>query len=733
MSNYYKVFCQIDKKWEYVWSDTEPTECPQSDHIGPNSIDPNSITFIRKKTFKVVRVAKNGDGDYDNISEALLKESGPDMVFLVHPGTYIENNPLILDMGVTVASVGTPGNTRIIAMNSNEDIFRLSSWSKVEGFFLSGVHGPNGRAIYFDGRGIGTFASVEYCVIRGCNTAFETAYGPDTLLAMRNLIVPYFSTARGVYCHSGGKFTGLTIMMTGALSPSNTLANISKGIECTGKGSNVSLTTTTINNCDEGLIINDDGNVEATLLNIGKNKKSIIIGETGENTRLRVSSLHITDSHDYDIDILAKDCDIEIFSGELDQDKINNPNNTKLNAKFYSFKNSKKYQTYTGELRIGSLQDPTLLSIGEGRYDSKNLILLTNDNLEDGNWVDLTKEAKSTNNSTFHFFQNINPGNCCYVGFINNIYGFKINVTKSLIIPTSRNNIITEYWNGNEWKYLHTMQTKAIKPFYINTMSFLSYKEKQHLRFGITSQTEMPNKIINGINRKWIRFRLINEITELPEIEYIKIHTNNTCINKDGFIEFFGESRIEHKLNISLENMNHFNDTTHLGNQPIYLSKNIGILRKNNCFGNNHHSRLSYVNYLPKNLDISFPLKMKLSFLVDNDSEGNIEFIFRIGYTAEDTNLYISENNVNDPNSVLSKKIKYIKENSKFKDTRAEISLDIDNININPEGNSYLMWIGLERDARDINDNDTYNGNVILLQLSVFGIVWNNGAHILGY
>lgn len=46
MSSYYRIFCETDEKWEYVFSVSEPTECPTDSN---HTVNPNSVSLKKAK------------------------------------------------------------------------------------------------------------------------------------------------------------------------------------------------------------------------------------------------------------------------------------------------------------------------------------------------------------------------------------------------------------------------------------------------------------------------------------------------------------------------------------------------------------------------------------------------------------------------------------------------------------------------------------------------------------
>ena len=381
--------------------------------------------------------------------------------------------------------------------------------------------------------------------------------------------------------------------------------------------------------------VDNDGEFELTLFTSNTCGTGLYVGNTSTKSKVRAASFNIVNSITYDIDIQSTNADIELFSGEVDANLINNPNRVIINGKFYSYVDNKKFQTITGDLRVGTLEIPSTVMMGEGKYKNSTLTVFSNDNLEAGTWVDNTVAALSSDDSTFNLFQAVATGNCFYVGSTSNIYGIKVNVTTTSTSTPSKSDIVAEYWDGSAWTSLNSMQLLSTSPYYHNMDSFVTSANKQHLRYNITTATSMPNKTLNSVNKKWIRYRIVNTITGIPQAEYIKLHTNAKKINKDGFTEYFGNSRERCALNF-----NTYLSNSTPGSQEIFLSDNLSVSKSNNKFADGAVTRIGLNTYMKTCTDTSFPIKLKFAFMGDNNTAGDVEWKVRYAYTTSGSSIY---------------------------------------------------------------------------------------------
>jgi hypothetical protein len=443
------------------------------------------------------------------------------------------------------------------------------------------------------------------------------------------------------------------------------------------------------------------------------NGTGILVGSNTTTNKVSASYVKLVDCINYDMNLQYTDGIIDINSGEIDSDKINNPNEVTYNARFHTNKDGDQTQTITGRLKFGTASDPSNISMGEGKYNINDIIFLTNTDLEAGTWTNMTDDAISNTGSTFNIFSDTGIGNCFYIGSTKPIVGFKINVTTSTNDIYTQSDIIMEYWNGSLWTEFYVMNTLADPPFYCNTDHFICIQDKQQVRFGLTTAAPFVNKSLNGFTKKWIRGRLAVAISNLPQAEYIKLHVNQTEVGKDGFVEHFGNSRTHDLLPWMFESMEILGSS--LNDQPVYMYDNIGIDRTGNRFDNGVISRKGRINILPKDIDISFPIKFTLSFIGDSDNSGDVIWNIRWISSNIDSNLYRST--LDAPNTLSDENIKTVTTsiplNHKDKETRQNFTIEINHMNPNPSSkHPDNIWIMIERDGVA----DTYDGNITMVQ-----------------
>lgn len=703
------------------------------DNVLTNTINNVEYKYFGNLRFEII-ISKNSQSHYNSLYEAIAANNTPNNIFIIYPGIYIEQNPIILPPGTTITSIGSTANTVIVAQDPNQDLLVLNTQCKLFGLTLNGAYGLGSRGIYFDGSlggGLGGFTVIGECFIFDCNIGLEcdgkniamadTIYCDKFIVAARQC-----NTAKGVYCHSGGQFITTTCYLNGNLS-----YTIAQAYVCIGNGSKISLCTASVWFCGTGVYIDNLGNVEITLLNMQYNNIGLLIGDTGTTSRVSASSIIFNNSATYDLSIEAIRANVEIYSSFLDDAKINNPNNVNITIRYNANKFGTYYQTILGDMQIGSHLLPSKLGVGEGLYINNGIVILSNDNLEVGTWTDNTTNALNGIGINFNLVNNVNAGNCMYIGSNKKIYGLKISVVTATSSTTLLDDVIWEFWNGTNWIEFKVFQSLPTTPTHAYLNSFISQEATYHIRFGLTSNAPFINKTLNGYSKHWIRYRLVNNISSIPICNQVKIHTNSCIINTDGSIQFMGQAREVKDFKI-----NTYASNSSPGSQELFFASNLSIALTNNVFTYNNTIRLGCIFKMPIEIDISFPLLLNIGFIVDNVNAGNISWTLRYIWAKSNTNIYLNaldaDNNPN-PDIKTITKVTTINANTNFEDLRETIIVDVSRIpSCMSVTDKYFFYGTLER-ASGTDVNDTYPGNVILSYLDGNYVIWANGGHIEGF
>jgi len=694
-------------------------------------VNGTTLSYLANR-FNEIHISKDAQNNYSTIRAALDAETGENLVFIVHPGTYAENNPLVVRNGCVLRSDGIFENAIITANNPNSNLIDLGSKALVRGLTIQGTTGACG--VYFDASasgGANYTSSVQECAFKNCLTAIE-ADGkngsgiPDMLFCEKIKIMPTSQNlSRGLYAHAKGQIVSLVLGMFGV--PGYFVIN--EGVKVDGAGSKISISSNSIWFLNKAMVVDNGGELEINLVTAGYNAIGLEVGSTGTTSIVNAAGLGISNSVAYDLNILPSDAIIQIHSGVLDDTKVNNPNNVTLNAIYHLVRYGKYYQNMTGNVLLGSSREPSKLYAGEGHYDVDRVYILSNSNLEAGSFVDNTTGALSDTAPPFDMFQGTAANNCVYIGRQLNPVGCKVYVNTACTSPVAHTDLAYEYWNGSTWVEFHVATYNSSAPFYTPTNGFPSTVGNYHVMFGLTSASPLAIKTINGKTAKWVRIRIINALSSIPTLEYMKPHPNSTEIGGDGFITHFGDSRVVRK--ISLEYADSYAASSP-ADQPMYMSDGLYINSIHNSYATGALNSVSFAITLPRNTDSSFPLKLVLNYAGSSNSAGNV--LWRVRYDSTKSGSAVYRNTTDAPTTSANEKTATLVQAITAADTAvtSAIKFNICDILANLEGASQTtLWLVVERVGTD--GSDTYGGSINVYDMSLSGVVWCEGTHLLGY
>lgn len=684
----------------------------------------------------IIHVSPNpGEGYYTSLKDAVTAE-GDNKVYILHPGTYVEDNPVTIPNSSTVRGEGSPLSVVIFPMNPASTLIEMGQGSTLEHLTLVGSVTDGviaaGDAVHFDASTSGTLCQVEKCVIKNFNgacvaTGNNTAFCGTMLINQGMILADTGNLTHGICGEAGAQVIARSCVINGHPISGYTINHALHALDLYTKFTAVQHS---ISYCTTAAAVDNNGELEVNLLTVSGADKALIVGATGTESKIRAGQFNMKNSTTYDLDIQATDAQIVLIGSEMDESKINNPNNVTINAQFSNRKNERNHQAIIGDVRIGTVTVPSRCALGQGRYDVSSLIAFQNTNGEVGTWTDITTEAKSLGGSTFGMFAGTTIGQCTYIGntYASNILGIEVSVTTAYA-GAVLGDIVPEYWDGGAWQTLPIMVTNSVAPYYNSSTSLASAVGVYNVRFGITSGTSIPTKILNGVEAEWFRIRLsVGTWPSLPLLEYIKLHTSTSEFNTDGVLEFYGDARSIGQLPWSLNLTDKVDSTP--ASQDIFLGKSIGVGRSFNEFQSIQTDRIGLCEFLPPDIDTSFPLKIKFACLGSSAVSGDVDFNVRWGITNAASAVYTTTaaapvTSVGERSTTSS--ITITNNTSEF---RGEISIDIQGvIPVSSTGQPDLLWVTIERDGTA----DTYGGDVAIEQMGVFYVRWRSGGHILSY
>lgn len=687
-------------------------------------------TYIGSQSNEI-HVSKESQGHFSSIKAAIAANPGVDKVFIIHPGNYIEDNPITIAAGTVIVSCGNAENTFITAQNPDAAVLNMHVKCKVLGLTMR----DGAVGVYFNqsaSGGYGRYSALMECFIVNCLVGIDCdganvhlAGGMADTLYAREIVVN--STVRtldkGVQTRRGGQFisAGVTVFGVPPMGPLPARP-ITYGYYGADAVSKFAMSISNCYFCGVGLYLDSGCSSEMTLLTLKYNANGVVIGAGAGSTRFSVNSLEIFSSVSQDLTVLNAGALIEVHSGVFDDTKIYNPVGVRLNMRYHTNKNGKTRQRMLGIINVGTPTEPAKMIIGEGSYDVYSLKVLRCTDGEVGTWSDVTADALEDSGSPFGLFAGTDVGNCLYIGRDKVPIGVKINVLTACTSAVSLQDLVWEYWNGTAWTTFYIMQTSDTEPFYYVEQSCVSAVGSYHVRFGLKSNSPLVAKTLNGYSKKWIRVRAINALPSIPTSEYILAHTHSTKIGSDGFTEYYGDARTVKKLTWNLYDM-----TTSGGiDQTVYFGKKLYSGGSGNHFPTATECTVSLSAFVPTDLDNSFPLKIVLSAI--GSVTGDITLTFRYNFSNSGTTLHLTEGAAPAVTSGENS-VSVVTAVTAGVETRIDATVPVYHVNMNPSGmGPQTLWFCVEHSAAD-----TYAGGVTLTQISGYYVSWIDGAHLLAY
>lgn len=358
-------------------------------------------------------------------------------------------------------------------------------------------------------------------------------------------------------------------------------------------------------------------------------------------------------------------------------------------------------------ISIGTTNVPAGTRTGMGGYvGAIPSSIRTNTVGEIGQW----NIIKTT--SIFPLFAGLTLGNSIYIGFPEKFSG--INLTVNSIIDLGSGSIVTEYWNGSEWKEFQIMSSQGFHPYtqYGNTV--FQRSQNENIRFELSIYDDWTQRLLNSpnLNLYWMRFRITGTIDAVPTVSVIQ---NLTCfydISSRGFTQYFGIGEPKRQLVFHI-NLADLTTGDVPGIENIDLTNTLTIQKQNNVFENNQNSTLAAVICIPPGIDTANSLSLNLSWFPNTNGTGTVNWVIecvpvKIGDNIDTSSLTSTLKSIIDTIAVPSSKILM----------KSQVLVGIETL---IPGEHIALRI--TRDAI-ANPDDTYGNGVVLFDICLEGLFW---------
>lgn len=602
-----------------------------------------------------ITVAQSG-GDFTTIESAIaqaitLTPTSTNPVLIdIYPGTYNENNPLVVPPFVTVSSVVTDNKLVMVTPQNTGNVFNLSSDSTIDGLTALNASGTNDSGFSFTGTG--TEASIKNCNAIDCYYGFRAIGNNNANSAVLKINkcscnVTTTTSLIGFYSINGGNMIGENNNVSGF---STTTGSIESAYVSEGDLASIEMQTSDCQYTKFGYVARNgtDINTNATI-----KISSSFVSFVGSNNPLdKGRSIWVgLNANGYFSDVCIRDTTSDPNFGEVNSVFVNSnisPNISTICLNAVSLRTDLFSISENAVVKGSSIQSPNNTSsanlggflvgrvgsgqpscFGEGGNHEIGMTILTSDGVSTFN--DITNSLKSNNNNTANAFAGTAIGNALYIGgSVDRFPYISIDVATAISPLPSIDNIVVEYWNGTAWTEIKIMSTDFSNPYLPHAQEKFSLGQYNY-RFGIL--TGWSETTVNSINSFWIRFRITTAITTIPVLNQITLGTSNKKINSDGFSEYFGSAQPVSVIPFFARILRSFYDPG--ANGEFFLSDTIDINSSNNRLRDGRNDRISDVFNIPMDMDTSKAGIMRMTVTIPSGGGGDAVLILRTGYAVD--------------------------------------------------------------------------------------------------
>jgi len=456
---------------------------------------------------------------------------------------------------------------------------------------------------------------------------------------------------------------------------------------------------------------------------------------------LNGNSVIIENTVRYDIWQKDNNSIVDVTNSKWNQYKLNVVNWNNFNADYDNDTPTERAYHYNKEVHVGTPEYPREFIVGEGGSIGRDTLVYTYNPISGFTDVSHIVATDSTTATTIGFPTNT-VDNAVYFssdiitkdGDYYKFSGLRGGLT--YLGAKGTGNYQYEYWNGSDWIQFNRMITNRNSPYQSYGQDLLLYQGDLpnifQFRFdsSIFDDWTKNDPISSGTNRYWMRVRIISEIDASWELYNVKLHTNRTEINGDGFVEYFGNARPVRKLNLGV---NSFSPAINSPNdQNLYYSEGLYAGRVENLFVANKTDSIGYMGFLPYDIDTSSELVLKIKYVVSDSSAGFLKSKLYWGVINGNEDIFFSKQSapISGITELTSEGLVPISANTQNKVKNFTIDgIKIpDAISQKQDGTTDLIVFTLYRVGD--SSEDTYSGSAAILDIGVYYKAWRDGGHI---
>ncbi len=577
----------------------------------------------------VIVVAQTG-GQHSTINAALTASNSGDVV-AVYPGIYEEN--FAIPSGVRV--IGYPAAQNIIISGSGAGTrVVMNDTSTLRECTVIGPDSGDSPIVDMSGLAANELGVLSTVVVQG-----RGGSGAGVLL----------DTGTGVFIdlyHNGGALGNLLEVQGGTGVIDNITANAGTAnavLKVSGSGARVigqELTVTPIyGGAAAAIEIGTSGSVQYSSLLIPNENTSITrgINITGDAVSLDLVSSHI---HSIEHDVFVTEGNTGegtelIFSAvELKVEKVQVPADWRTRARVLGTRldtgvDNDRAFNILAEFSVGFPGRGFESAFGEGDSSVVGMNILTSGS---AGFTNITSEMSSVASGTAALLPDVLSGSALYVGtsgsFIRQFPNIKMDITD--IGSTGSGDLCFEYPSGSAgiWKKIDYLVCGADAPYRQKAQRLFSDNESIQIRLDINEFSNWVTSSVDGLSGYWMRMKVSSSLTTPPTGSRIKIGTNRTEINDDGFVEYFGNAEQERRIfPVGLSAVQDLAGASP-ANAQVAITPVIRLTPVDNRFADGVTDGFGQLLSLSYGIDTSRDLTFRVGWFAEANSTGDVVFQF---------------------------------------------------------------------------------------------------------
>lgn len=360
------------------------------------------------------------------------------------------------------------------------------------------------------------------------------------------------------------------------------------------------------------------------------------------------------------------------------------------------------------EFTVGIAARPSEAAFGEGDSTTSGMTVLQT-NAAESPFVDVTSALVSASGSTADLWHTNAGTDKLYVICTDprQFPGIKADVVTATTAGEGATNMVTEYWNGAAWAELPVMATDADQPYEKHACDLFTRAASDQIRFDPPS--DWATTAVNSISGYIIRFRQTAVFTTNPVLQRIKLGTNRTELNKDGFQEYFGDAQYLFFSAPSIRPVTGLSPTS----TSTQYSTNIQLDPLfNNQLVFNKDDGIGWLYPEPPRRDTSRPVKVRVFYYVTAATAGDMEFELRTVEVFEGSAV---DGTASD---VLTTHVESIPVN--VEDTWRTFDIEVSLPDVVATSVTVFQLVRLGSTGA----SDTYGGNTVIEKVEIVATAW---------